>query len=42
MDVIKCPKCKQSVTINISDAVDEEGETFQCPNCGYIFRYVGQ
>lgn len=36
---IKCPKCKQEININISNAVDENGEIFMC-NCGYKFRYA--
>ena len=37
---IKCPKCKQEININISNAVDENGEVFLCKNCGYKFRYA--
>lgn len=37
---IKCPKCKTEVEINISKAVDENGEVFMCPNCKNKFRYA--
>ena len=40
MDVIKCPKCQEDVTINISESISEDGEVFICPKCGYKFRYV--
>ena len=37
---VKCPICGYDVEINISKAVDEEGEEFICPNCGFIFRFA--
>ena len=37
---IKCPKCKYEIDINISNAIDENGEVFSCLNCGYSFRYA--
>ena len=37
---VKCPKCHTDVEINIAHAVDEFGEEFRCPNCGFVFRYV--
>jgi DNA-directed RNA polymerase subunit RPC12/RpoP len=40
MDVIKCPKCQEDVTINIGESISEDGEVFRCPKCGYKFRYV--
>lgn len=40
MEIIKCPKCKADVEINISKAVDELGEVFKCPKCRYEFRYA--
>ena len=40
MTRIKCPKCQQEVEINISKAVDEEGEVFHCNNCNMDFRYA--
>lgn len=40
MKKIKCPKCQQEVEINISNAVDEEGEVFMCLNCKNKFRYA--
>ena len=42
MKVIKCPKCKSEVEINIAKCVDELGEVHKCPNCGFEFRYVNE
>ena len=40
MEHVKCVKCGNNVEIDIAKAVDEDGEEFRCPNCGFIFRYV--
>lgn len=40
MKYIPCPKCKKEVEINIKNAIDEEGEVFHCPHCGWDFRYT--
>lgn len=40
MKYIKCPKCETPVLINIAEACDEEGETFMCKKCKFIFRYT--
>ena len=40
MDLINCPHCGKSFQIIISNAVDEEGETFVCPECHKLFRYA--
>ena len=40
MEVVKCGKCGNDVEINIAKAVDEHGEEFICPTCGFIFRYT--
>ena len=40
MTIIKCPKCRTDVEINISKAVDEHGEVFEYPNCKFKFRYA--
>ena len=40
MVIVKCPKCGEEVEINIAKACDEEGETFQCQKCKFIFRYA--
>ena len=40
MNIIKCPKCYKEIEINISNAIDELGEVFKCPNCKYNFRYA--
>lgn len=39
-DVVKCPKCKNDVIIDISKAVDEHAEEYRCPKCMFIFRYI--
>ncbi len=40
MTIVKCPKCRTDVEINISEAVDEYAEVFKCPNCDYHFRFA--
>lgn len=40
MKVIKCPKCGKKVEVDIKNAVDEDAETFMCPHCHFVFRYV--
>ena len=40
MITLNCPKCKNVVSINIANAIDEHGEVFMCPNCRYKFRYT--
>lgn len=40
MERVKCVRCGSEVEINISNAMDEEGEVFKCPNCGFKFRYT--
>ena len=40
MEIIKCPKCKCDVEINIAKAKDEDGEVFECPQCKWKFRYA--
>jgi predicted RNA-binding Zn-ribbon protein involved in translation (DUF1610 family) len=42
MEKIKCIKCNNEVKIDISKAIDEDGETFVCPNCGQKFRYTNK
>lgn len=37
---IQCPKCKHPVTIDVSKAIDELGEVYKCPNCGWKIRFV--
>lgn len=39
---MKCVKCNNEVKLDISKALDEEGEVFKCPHCGYMFRYADQ
>lgn len=38
--IIKCPKCGTKIKLNIANAIDEEAEVWECPNCQFIFRYV--
>ena len=40
MITIKCPKCKNEVTIDISKAVDEDAEVYHCPKCNKLFRFT--
>ncbi len=40
MTIIKCPKCGKDTLINIAKAYDEEGESFACDHCQFIFRYA--
>lgn len=37
---IICPKCGNHFSVTITDAVDEHGEVFICPNCRYLLRYT--
>jgi predicted RNA-binding Zn-ribbon protein involved in translation (DUF1610 family) len=37
---VRCPKCNTDVVIDISKAIDENGEVFKCHNCGWDFRYT--
>lgn len=37
---IKCINCNNDVEIDIAKAIDEEGEVFHCPCCGFIFSYT--
>lgn len=37
---IKCPRCKTDVDIDISRAIDMDGEIFRCDNCGFPFMYT--
>ena len=37
---INCPKCESEVNLDISKAIDEEGEVFICPHCRWPFRYA--
>ena len=38
--IVKCPKCKHDVEINIAKSYDEHGELYRCHICGFIFRYT--
>lgn len=40
MEHIKCVNCGKETEINISFAIDENGEEFTCQHCGYPFRYA--
>ena len=37
---MKCVRCDNDITLNIATAVDEEGEVFRCPCCGFFFRFT--
>ncbi len=37
---IKCINCDNEITIDIAKAIDEEGEVYRCPHCGFVFRYT--
>ena len=40
MEKIKCFNCGNDITVNIANAIDEEGEEFICPHCKQTFRYT--
>ena len=40
MHLINCPHCNKQVQIILSNALDEEGETYMCPECRKLFRYA--
>lgn len=40
MEYVKCAKCGKETEINISHAIDVDGEVFKCQHCGYKFRYA--
>ncbi len=40
MTVIKCPFCGEDVEIDLTKALDEEGEVYKCPHCGKLFRFA--
>ena len=42
MDTIQCINCGKEIKLDISSALDENGEVFKCPNCGQIFRYTNK
>lgn len=42
MKEIKCPKCNREVEINISNAIDENAESYMCPHCHFIFRFCNK
>lgn len=42
MMTINCPKCGKIVNFTVSDSIDELGEVYSCPKCGWKFRYVEQ
>ena len=33
MKTIKCPNCKDNVIIDLSKAIDFDGEVYQCQKC---------
>lgn len=40
MNIIKCPNCKEEITIDIAKSISDDGEVFVCPECKYKFRYA--
>ena len=40
MKYVKCVKCGQDNEIDITKAIDEEGEVFACEHCNYPVRYA--
>ena len=40
--VIECPKCKKEVPLDVQNALDEDGEVYRCPHCGWKFRYTAR
>lgn len=40
MTLVTCPKCKNLIEVDISKAVDENGEEYMCSNCNYVIRYA--
>ena len=42
METIKCPKCNGEVKIDISKAIDENGEVYQCPKCKTKIRFTNK
>lgn len=40
MEHIKCVRCGRDTEIDISKAIDENGEVFKCKHCGLEFRYA--
>ena len=40
MKTVKCVKCGAENEMDISKALDEDGEVFRCEHCGYPFRYA--
>ena len=37
---VKCIRCGNNVKIDISKAIDENGEIFLCTHCDFHFRYT--
>ena len=37
---MKCVKCNNEVKLDIAKVLDEEGEVYRCPHCGFMFRYA--
>lgn len=40
MTTIKCPKCGKHITIDISKAINKNGEVYVCKYCNSKFRYT--
>ena len=35
-----CPKCGKTTPVDLSQAIDSDGETFECKHCNYPFVYA--
>lgn len=40
MTIVRCKNCGAHIKIDISKAIDEDGEVFMCERCGFKFRYA--
>lgn len=39
MTKVKCIKCEKDIELDVSKALDENGEVFVCQHCGQKFMY---
>lgn len=40
MESAKCPKCDTIFSVDIKKALDQHGEVFKCPNCGFEILHI--
>lgn len=36
-NIVCCPKCKNEISIDLTNAIDELGEIYICPKCKWNF-----